>query len=388
MSESLFGLSGDDYWREPWKNSEALHNKYVLEDKFGLYIDAPGEVDPTVRKSLPVPFFYVAQLREAYKVDLETMVKVVASRVEDRTLKIANALTPKDKRAKEPKVGKDSTDPTSEKEVLDLQAQLKLLGEKGTYHVLVLLRDQMSNVVVTRVVQRKIINEDPEVVKFLEIHRRPLPVPPPLPPSVELLWTPEAAGSMMPPKAPDGSPDMPAEPGIALSVERVVLKRLGATAVLKGAFRLKVLKRELVPPELPPDYQPPVAGPAQVPLSPLPGQPASLAAPDSADPAALLVRPIYGVPRPSAILPITLVILGYVDVAPTVIRLNVPTYDNLDPAAPEMVATGHFALDLLANPNIRLTPQTFAIYAFCGEIIAGPQLMATVTEAMLPKPGE
>jgi hypothetical protein len=322
MTTGLLGLSADDYWETPWKNALQLHERYVLGEKWGIYIDAPSLIDPAVRNSIPTPFLYVAQRREAAKIDLERMAKVVASRFEDRAFFINTAVPASEyKSADEPRVGKDSTDPTSTKYTLDLETQLRLLNKPGTYKVVVLLQQQMSNIVETKI--------EPSPVPVEELHF-------PDPPSPELL------------KSFEGAPETPGEPGMIMSVDRVVLDVAGSTAPLKVSFRIPVLNRERVPEPLP-----------------------WLVFGES-------FYPDYGTPRPFAILPITLVIFSSGDAVATVIPLRVPVFTES--------AIGSFAVDLLSSPHVRGHARAYYIYAFCGEFVAGPAIMATVTEDMLPKP--
>jgi hypothetical protein len=358
MAESLFGLSGEDYWREPWKGSPQMHETFVLGGKFGLYIDAPSAVNSALHESIPVPFFYVAQYREAYKVDLDTMAKLVAIRLEDRAFFIENALTPEYNSVPEGKVGKDSTDPTSFKKIIDPHVQLGLLYKPGKYRLIVLLQQQASNVVEVKVEQRRVQHPDPEAQKFIDGFKLPEPPPPPPPPpSAMLRWKRRVEGVEPLTLQPmDGGPAIPDKPGIDMKVDRVILTTAGASSYLKGSFRLPVFKRDLVP-QRPPNTDP------MVPF-----------------------MPEYGMPRPTAMLPITLVILGSEYAAEIVIPLSVPTFDAIDPALEENVGTGYFAIDLLSNLNIRNTAQIFSIYAFCGEFMKGPAVTATVTPDMLPKP--
>lgn len=326
MTATPFSLTPDDYWKDPWKNAVQLDEQYVFQKVWGLHIDAPPTVNTQARKSIPVPFLYVAQLREAYKVDLDTMTKVVASRLEDRAFFIGDALPPREG-SDEPPIGKDSTDLTCSKYTLDVEKRLRLLKKPGTYRIALLLQQQMSNVVPTKI--------------------EPSPPAPadrtfPNPPSRELL------------KSFDRPPAIPAEPGIALAVDRVVLDSAGATALLRGSFRLPLLDRERVPRSLPRFF------------------PARSLPPD------------YGTPRPSAILPIAIVILASGSAAEFVIRLRVPTFDELVPNDGTPIATGAFAIDLFAIRGVRGYARTYSIYAFCGEFSAGPSLMATVTKDMLP----
>jgi hypothetical protein len=335
----LFSLDGDDYWTDPWKNGSDLVMNLVMDLKFGLYLDAPSSIDPRDHDSVPAPFFYVATMRDAFKTDLDAVAKVVAVRVEDRALKIDAALTVKDNRQRETKLGADSDDPTSEQHIVEL-AKLGILNEPGTYKVNVLVRGKISNRVDVTIENPGPSTDDPEVLKFIEAHRTP-PLPP-APASPELVW--DLAGA----------PPVPADEGIAFVVDRVVLHKPGARSLLKGAFRLKARRAEIVPP----------------------ASEATLERP----------HPEYGEPRPTAIVPITLVCLGTVDDAPVVLKLRVPSFDKV--AAEGDAITGQFAIDLLADKNLRARPQTFSIYGFAGEPMTGPHTFATVTETMLPKPGQ
>jgi hypothetical protein len=335
----LFGLEGDDYWTKPWKNGRDLVRDLVFDSKFGLYLDAPSPIDPRDHDSVPAPFFYVATMRDAFKTDLDRQAKVVAVRVEDRVVKIDDALTVRDNVMAQAKLGANCDDPTSERHIVEL-SKLGILREPGNYKVNVLVRGQISNRVDVTIKNPGPSSDDPEVLKFLEAHRTP-PLPP-APASPELV------------KELDGAPPVPAEEGIAFAVDRVVLNKPGARSLLKGAFLLKARRAEIVPP-------------------------ASAATPERP-------HPEYGEPRPTAIVPITLVCLGSVDDAPIVLELRVPSFDNV--AAAGDAITGQFAIDLLADKDLRARPQTFSIYGFAGEPMTGPHTFATVTEPMLPKPGE
>src|SRR5262245_56245991 len=134
MAESLFDLGGDDYWTQPWKSGLDLFMRFVAGKKFGLHIDAPPTVDPRDHDSVPVPFLYVAKKRDAFKTDLGGIAQVVAVRVEDRSLSIGKAITPRANTIADTKLGADSDDPTSERHIVEL-AKLRILGEPGTYKV-------------------------------------------------------------------------------------------------------------------------------------------------------------------------------------------------------------------------------------------------------------
>jgi hypothetical protein len=307
MASIPFNLTDEDYWKDPWRDFEKIDEEFVFGRQWGLHIGAPGIANLEQRKKLPVPFLYVAQLRDSCKVNLETMTKAVACRLEDRAFFIGNALAPKGWEG-EPPAATDSTDLTCAKYTLDLGKRLGLLKQPGTYRIALLLQQQMSNILTTRI--------GPLPDSSGEQFRGELA-------SSELL------GSFTP-------PEIPAQPAIALKVERVVLDTPEASASLKGSFRLPVLPHERVGHRT----------------------------------------------WPSAILPITIVILANGSAAETVIRLRVPVFHELD--AIEPIATGTFAIDLLSAPGIRGRAGIYSTYAFCGEFFTGPAIMATVTEDMLP----
>lgn len=352
MTEHLFGLSGDEYWDQPWKNADALHMKFVMNMRKGIFLDAPDVVDPNARQRVPVPLFYVSTGNDERKSSLRDKGKVVAVRLEDRAVLIATALAPEDKVERRPFLPND--DPLSIRDVIDLQERLKVLAASGTYVVRVVNVQKVSNTVAVRVERKKPTSDDPAVVEFLEKQRTPKEFPPPPAPTATLVWKDGTAAGARP-QAPEGTPAVPGDLGIALAAERVVLLEEGAHDVLRGSFRLPVLAQERVP-------------------APLVGEPDPDAAP----------LPEYGEPRPTAIVPVTLLVIGGDTGDVVQFNLQVPTWDALEGTDP--VATGTFAVDLL--PRLGERPQTHHVYALCGEAFVGPTLTATVSQDMLPKPGE
>jgi hypothetical protein len=228
----------------------------------------------------------------------------------------------------------------------------------GTYLSTVLLNEETSNRVRTRVTHGAAAERDPAVVEFLERHRKPEEPPKPIKPARTVLATSDAAldSSHCHPtyRAQGNSPPVPEEPGIAMSVERVVLVDQHPKSILHGSFRLPVSKRNLVP-----RTEPTAPNEVSVPLV------------DVGDPDA------------TAVVPISLVIVGNLYPGPTSHHLRVPSYDPVDPKANDGIVTGHFDVDLLAFDDMQRLPQTYYIWAFSGEIMAGPNLMAIVTPDML-----
>lgn len=349
--DNPFGLTGDDFWTDPWRNRPGLH-MLVLDMKFGLYIDAPPLVDTATRRSVPAPLYWVARQRDDYAIDFEAEAKVVGVRLDDRAVRVANAVGPVDRALPQRRVGKDSDDPMSRSDVMDLAERLRLLEAPGRWRVFVLLRDQVSNCVTIEVKRTGPVHEDPEAQRFIDSFRRERPIPPPPAPSPGQART-EPPGGVLP-----HAPPVPSEPGLSATVPRVVLMdQEGTRAPLWLSYRLPVTPFDRVPP----------------PAAPPPGQ----------------TGPVvdgYGTPRPTAVLPVCAIALGSQSRRETVVRLNIPSWQALEGEAPMVAGQGGY--DLLREESLTVTPQTWWVWVLCGEHVRGPLTMATVTKDQLPKPGE
>ncbi len=147
---------------------------------------------------------------------------------------------------------------------------------------------------------------------------------------------------------------LPSTEGIALAAPRVFMLEPGQPCILRGAFRLPVLHRHIVPP---------VAG-----------------APGTEQLRTQLKDRLQaGEPMPTGVVPVTLVMTGTETIGPEAWRLIVPTYDRLDATAERPVATGTFAIDLRTFPGFDRHPQTWHVYAFSDRAMAGPTLVGLTT---------
>lgn len=340
MTTSSFGLSGNDYWTDPWKNAAAVFERHVFDGDFGLFIDAPPRVDLGTHATIPMPLLYSAKKKDALKVGWPEAARLVVVDVGRRVVNVGDAVEPTETAPGSPgPVDLESEAPTSRTTVTDLMARGGI-RDVGRYIATVIMGAQVSNRLALEVVRSPNGYDDPEVARFLAEQRaQPRPPAPPQP----------MAGDPYPSyRAMDRSPAMPAEPGIAVALERVVATNAGARAPLHAAFRLPVRKDDLVPPA--------VAG-----------------------------QPDYGTPRPTAIVPISMVIVGSTDVTQKVTSLRVPIFGAVDPSAESQLVTGHFALDLFTDRTIRSTAQTNFVYFFCAEVLSGPHAMAVVTPDMLSR---
>ena len=141
----------------------------------------------------------------------------------------------------------------------------------------------------------------------------------------------------------EGSPAVPVEAGIALSLPRVLTLDGDTRCVLRASFRLPIRA---------------VDRPRQ-------GE-----------------RPDQGKPM-TAIVPVWLLVVGADDGGAGVIPLRVPSYAPLEGGLEQPLAVGHFALDLLRTRGMPDAPQTYFIYAFSGPVLAGPVPTAFVTPEMI-----
>jgi hypothetical protein len=347
-TQSLFGLSGTDYWDDPLKGSRVGIDRYVYGERWGIYIDGPAKVDLSERESVPLIVFAALSPADA-ALPLEHVAKLVVCDVERRTVQVTSAVPPKDE---PPRSGPRSSKPrsvgSSQSHVNDL-ATTSGVREPGAYVATVLLRDQASNRVRIAVERTPRGYQDPAVVAFLEAQRRDAPPPPPAPASPR-------AGDPLPTFRPvEGAPPPPAQEGLEAAVPRLVVAKAGARAVLSVSFRLRARREDVVPAEA--------------------ARPRGLQSSREDE---------YGKPRPTAIVPITLVITGSELPGERVTRLRVPTWDAVP--ADGGVVTGQVSLDLFDEPHrLDRTPQTCFLTLFCGEHMSGPHSLAVVSEAMLQK---
>lgn len=346
-------LTDVDFWEQPRRTEEAVHERLIEEEFVGAIIDAPARLPLARRTTLPVVGVHAARLREG--VSLGDALIATAVRAEDHEVRVARAFTPAGRVPEDP----DAPDPGETRSLftfqVDLRARLGLPWEPGTWHVGFLLRERATNRVTVKLEAAGGGYTDPVAAKFLAAKRRPR-YPQPISP---------AQGAPLPSYVarPD-SPPIPDAPGIALAVDRLVKDREGATAVLRGSFRLPLLEREVVKPKDPSDSA------------------AVEALPEEQRPRALREGAAWqdpGDPEATAVVPITLVVTGAHRPGPTVLDLQVPSFDAVDPGAKAPVVTGHFALDLRESLGWdRLADQTSFIYALSGAALAGPAAIAVV----------
>jgi hypothetical protein len=73
-----------------------------------------------------------------------------------------------------------------------------------------------------------------------------------------------------------------------------------------------------------------------------------------------------------AVLPVSLVLTGDKDATPIVVSLHVPAYQALEKLKGQLLARGHFSIDLLALLRNQVQPQIYAVWAVSRERISEP----------------
>jgi hypothetical protein len=320
-SEHPFNLQGDEYWTKPFKNDRDLAERTIFKNQPGFFIDGPPLVDLAVHDTIPLPIFTCFTQKEAYALPLMTYAVVFAMRLEDRKSFFGFAV-PRDHPLPRTPPGTvaNETSMMTDNLLPDLKQRIGVGGDSGTYDVVVLLREHVSNRVRIAVKQSE---RGTGLAGERLVQQKALPAP-------ETVLPPPVAGASLPSyRRGKTSPEIPGAPGIAISAPRKSVLRPGAQVDISGSFRVPLLEHELTG-----------AGPGQ----------------DST----------------TAIIPMTLVAFSTDedDFGPFVLRMQVPTYDAITPAQP--IGTGYFAVNLLDFPGLRAKTATVFVYAFVGEWMAGP----------------
>lgn len=332
LGPSPLDLPDDRYWSDEAERAmEGLFSERVVRNDYGPLIAAPSLVALDARATAPLVGCHTMTLRDVRAYDVARVAIVVAVCVETNEVFASRALPPPEPQPVED-VGEIDDGGTGVTFALDLFENPGLPRRPATYDVVVIVRDRVSNRVRVRLGPSPAAYQDPEVLRFLEeanqrpAMREPWPAPGDPLPSFDARAT----------RAP-----LPKDPGIALAIDRVVMLGPNARAVLSGAFRLPLLRREIAPASTP-------------------------------------------APAHAAVRGVTLVVTGADVGGPLLFRLAAPITGAVESSPDGSVGVGYFALDLLALPGMWRSARTHFIYAFSGPHATGPTTMAFVTPDMLP----
>lgn len=337
MIEDKFGLKDEEYWSDPWRTRKTLQRPLMQKNEEGLVLGAPATVALNQRQSFPAALIRVARVTTLGKVPSRPTVIITALELGTNELRARLALPDARRQpaAAEPgkaAAGKDSfsgdeTAMVSEGHTIDLAIRLQLPAARGECLVTAILLDKVSNRCRMKLVESAGY-DDPAVDEFVREYRASRLKPPSV--------FPEPADPLPSYQRQDNSPAIPAEPGIALSVTRVSVFSPRARCVLAASYRLRVQPQRVVKPVVKPMEDG--------------NQPASA-------------------PLETARVQVSLLLTGSADPAPQILKLVVPSYEPLESAAGQTVAVGYFSLDLCRLTNLLVTPQTYFIYAFSGEVM-------------------
>ena len=139
-------------------------------------------------------------------------------------------------------------------------------------------------------------------------------------------------------KRTEKSAELPGDPGVLLSVDRVIEALPNARALLRGSFLL-------------------------------PARPSDVVSEADID----HVRQNI-----TAVVPISLLVIGSEDAIPEMLSLVVPSFQPIITRDGKSLAAGYFSIDLARMGSFLQRPQTYFIYAFSDEILTPAAIMAVV----------
>ena len=358
MNQGAFNLSNGQFWEDSTGFEEALVSRFQESDFLGLVLDGPSSVRLDERTTLPLLGIRACTIRDNIALGLQRRAVVIAARLDGHQTFAATAFRLPD----EPRPPSRPRDPNSLPKGRTVKAfSLSLLDrlpgipwKPGTWQTTVLLYDQRSNPVITRLEAPS--SQDPAVHDFLATQRRPG-----YPGVVSPALDPTTANPYRP--RPDSTPP-PAKPAIVLAIDRVGVQGSGRSCLLRGSFCLPVLQSDVV--------------------RPLPGPAGS----DAEQLARADGWVDVGDPAARAVLPLTVLLTGDQHADPILVRLSVPVYGPLETGSNGQVASGHFSIDVFHSVPGGLPIQSYAVWAISRGITSAPVLLGIVSEAMLPAAGD
>lgn len=351
MSGTL-GITGEAFWTAT-DVEESAGAGLSARGFLGLCIDGPRHVYLDAHTTLPIFGVFSVSAADAMRVELKREAVLVA--VHEETNQVVAARPFKiDKDVPsapvelepDPEVNLEGASVRSSFR-LELPAALRDFQLRPGHLRLTMLRfDERSNTTVSEVAETEVT--DPEVKAFIAARRKvgwPRPASPEPKPDVASY------------RRDAQSPAAPAEVGITLATERVVVDDDARKVVVRGAFRLPLKRGDVVRP---------------APVDPKTNE-------------ILWDSGWMDVDDPDAkaVVPITLVLTGDKYPHPWTLDLQVPVYAVTEGDAP--MAEGTFAVDLTRVRNPLVRAQTYAIYAVSRTVLAGPIKVALIPPSLLPQ---
>ncbi|MFT6028321.1 MAG: hypothetical protein ACI8O8_000045 [Oleiphilaceae bacterium] len=359
LPQGALGIAEDEFWDYPLPTFE-VKRELLSQQIHAIILDGPTTAKLNERDTLVYAVCNATTISDDQRFGFKQRSVLITTRLEDCSVDVGWGFEAA--RLSDP-IAPLPSDPDEAPVVMafniDLRRQLPAISwQRGTLRSWLLLFDQRSNSVTTQLIKQQIA--DQEVSKYLDAMRSPAWASPPSP----------SAGRRLPSyKALTGSPPVPAEPGVSIAIERVIMGSAEAQVVCQGSFRLPALKRDLVKTR------------AMVEAEALQIRNKQSSVAETPDP--------FNEPRPSAVVPITILAIGDSKSSTDSITLRVPSYDavNLEADDGANIVTGHFAFDMRTLLDMS-TYQSYAVWVIADGELSGPTLTALVDPTMIPKPGE
>jgi hypothetical protein len=331
MYENLSGLADDDYFRAPLTTAGTVRARLVADDFLGVVLDGPHVIDSAAHSQLPLLAYRRATLEEEGRVPYDKHAVLIGVDLERNHVYAGPA-----QKANENEIVEEITRPavkgtSFEYRLGDARELLNLPWRTGKYLFTVVIRDTPSNRVEVELKPSPNAYQDEEVIKFLAAQKAL--------PSLKPVFPPE--GVPFPSYSQNAdSPQPPDRLGITIKMPRVSRITEDLALPIYGSYLLPVLPHEIVPEEFASKGQSGTGG--------------------------IVDQEIR---RPTAIVPIALVVVGSEAGFVTKVTLRVPSYDKFDRGEPSPVVRGYFSIDLLRFPGMTRTPQTYFIYPISGRVM-------------------
>lgn len=331
VNTGVLGIADEDFWGDlSAARAEALQRLSHSEWR-GYALDAPRVVDMGVRDTLPVALLRCVSAVDSAAHDLQRNALLVAVRRDTSELFIAHAFeqkyTPSPRKLRTPSPFVTVTDGF----IFEARERLRdLPWSPGSYALYLLVLDVATEAVVVRLA----------VPSGPSLH---------LSPPLEAPWPPLSDGPLPRYSWAEGSPAVPAGPGVSLVCPRVTLVEPGARCVLEGAFHLQA--------DITDDVE-----------AHFEDEPTTRTA---------AINPVEFQREEPCLARVTLVLTGSSLDEPWSCALAVPAVRSGG------AFRGHLALDLFTLPGFPQGPGSYSLWAFAGDVIAGPEPLALILEDRL-----
>jgi len=351
VSPGPLNLNDADFWVDPRRTRAEIEQPLLRADHEALLFDAPAVVTIDNHDSLPTQALRVASLATLRQWPFRESAVIVGVDLVNNVVQAALAIEPPDRQV-EAMPRSDAPAQAgmgSETYTIELRNRLNLPWESGRFQARLIVADQMTP---ARDIELKMgaAHVDPEVERYQADQRNKTRVP---------ALMPAPGGASVSYARDDLTPALPEAQGMNLSAPRVCALDTSTPCMLRGSFRLPVLKRHIVPP-----------GAATAGTEALREQWAAELA--------------QGRRLPSAVVPISVVAVGSQMTGPVVWRLVLPVFEALDFRGTRPMGIGTFAIDVRQLESFGAVQQTWFLYAFSDEATSGPLTVGVTRRPRTP----